>query len=206
MRFHNIFDRIFQKKSHLKILRFFILHGKDASIREISREIKITHPNVSASLKDLEREGILGIKFIGRSSVYSLNTENIFVKKVLTPLFAAEKDMQKLLSAVIISDLKFSYESIILFGSIARGEEKPKSDIDIAVILKAKEDKQAVLDELLALSQVTSRKLGNMLSPVIYYGSEFTSLYKKNSPLIKNILKEGKVLAGKSLTEIIMDN
>jgi len=204
MRFHLILDHIFGKKTNIKVLRFFALHAKEASVRGIAREIKVSPPNVAKSLEDLKKEGVLSVKKIGRSLVYTLNTENEFIKSAILPLFLKEKKTTEKLAEVILPSIKFSFEALVLFGSMARGDENPKSDIDLAVILGVHEDKQSALDQLLRISQVTSRKFGNPLSPVVYTAKEFSAGYKKNVPLFREIYKEGKVLAGKSLNEMII--
>jgi len=44
MRFAGLLNQIFGKKSKVKILRLLSLYKKEATIREISREISITPP------------------------------------------------------------------------------------------------------------------------------------------------------------------
>ena len=73
MRFYKVLDNLLGQKSKIKVLRFFCNYEKELSIRELSREINQVPANVSFVLKDLEKEGVLHSKKIGKSLVFSLN-------------------------------------------------------------------------------------------------------------------------------------
>ena len=62
MRFINPLDRILGQKSKIKILRFLTNYNSEVSIRELANEIKITPPNASRILKELETENAVTSK------------------------------------------------------------------------------------------------------------------------------------------------
>lgn len=82
--------------------------------------------------------------------------------------------------------------SLVLFGSVARGTERPSSDIDLLVVVDKKEDKRGVTESILDLSVELASVLGNSLMPVVYSIQEASG--KKGSPLFKNIEAEGRAL------------
>lgn len=84
---------------------------------------------------------------------------------------------------------KFRPEKIILFGSYARGNPRPESDVDLLVIMDASEgDVQTSLD--------IRRELGVSfgLDLIVYTTKHLKERVKMGDWFIRDALKEGKVL------------
>jgi predicted nucleotidyltransferase len=88
-----------------------------------------------------------------------------------------------------ISKLRNEIQTIYLFGSRARGDERPDSDYDFLIVVKRphkefrKEIYNAVVDVLLENNKLVSLK--------IVKGKDFVRLSQMGLPFIKNVLKEG---------------
>ena len=82
-------------------------------------------------------------------------------------------------------------DKIVLYGSYARGEQTAESDVDIALILKTKDDeKHEMMIDIVVEYELD---LGVTLSVVpIEYGQYME--WKDSLPFYKNIEKEGIVL------------
>jgi uncharacterized protein len=87
---------------------------------------------------------------------------------------------------------KYQPEKIILFGSAARGEIGPNSDIDLLIIKKNTPYYGA--DRTRELSKLIDRDLP--LDLLVYRPEEFEKRVSMGDPFLKAILKEGKVLHG----------
>lgn len=203
MRFNRILNYVFGQKSKLKILRFLSLYKKEGNVREISEEVGVTVPNTSRILKELEYEGVLTSKKIGRSVLYSLNSRHYLVKKIILPLFKKEKETREALIICLKGKLNFPIESIILFGSVEKGEEKPKSDVDLLFIVSDKTIPSKLEEKILAVNNRIISEFGNSISPMIIKKSEFLKRLKKGDRLMNNILREGKVVEGKAISDIL---
>ena len=203
MRFNQILNYVFGQKSKLKILRFLSLYKKEGNVREISKEVGVTVPNTSRILKELEYEGVLTSKKIGRSILYSLNLKCYLVKEIISPLFKKEKETRGVLIMRLKKKLSFPIESIILFGSIEKGEEKPKSDVDLLFIVSDKVMPSKLEERILAVNNQIISEFGNSISPIIIKKSEFLKRLKKGDRLMSNILREGKVVEGKAISDIL---
>lgn len=95
-----------------------------------------------------------------------------------------EKEVEKELGSEITG--------MILYGSAARGELKPDSDIDILLISGNKKIKDRVFE-------IASRFLidyGQVFSISIRTPEDIRRLVSMGSPFIKSILNEGRVLYG----------
>jgi len=79
-------------------------------------------------------------------------------------------------------------ESIILFGSVARGEAKEDSDIDILVI------GDVSLEELVEVSFPILLEYGELISAKNMEKDRFDFSAKEGHSFVRNVLKEGVVL------------
>ena len=83
-------------------------------------------------------------------------------------------------------------ESIILFGSVARGEGKEDSDVDILVIWKG--DKLEGWDILEDIAMDILLEYRQLISIKIIYTHEYLGMVNVGSSFIQNIKKEGVVI------------
>ena len=203
MRFSKSLDDILKHQSNIKILRFLVNSRAELSGREISRQVGLSHPQCHKTLKELSLQGIVSFRKIGRSLVYKLNDEHYIVTNLLFPLFKQEKLLLRHLAKKLTDALKTPITSVILFGSIAKGTEKPDSDIDLIVITPDKKSYKKARSNLREAEVSTTRKFGNRVSTMLLTASDFRNKYVHGWPLAKDIREEGKVIYGKNLTEVI---
>jgi predicted nucleotidyltransferase len=203
MRFRNNLDEILGQRTKIKALRYLINHNKEVSIRALSRAIRVTPPNLAIILADLKKEGVLTNKEYGRSMVYAVNHGHYLVGQILLPLFKHEREALSELKKIIKRKFKFSYESIILFGSVAVGSEHPSSDIDLLIVINNQKDKDAVEQNILDVNDDVLGIFGNQLSPYILSKKEFALKYKNKDSLILKIARDGEVLDGKLIGELL---
>jgi predicted nucleotidyltransferase len=119
----------------------------------------------------------------------------------VNPLY---KEYVNLICRSIRSRLKDSLISIVLFGSVARGEEGEGSDIDLLVIssgfkgsvgerLKTFQEIELSLVKSDARVKLRRSKLGTSISPIPLTPEEV----KKNPPILLDILTDGVILYDK---------
>ena len=122
------------------------------TIREISILLKKDYPNIYNAIAELEKEGLIKIEKIGKSKVcfIELNKKTISLLSFL--------DEQEAISAnipnvdKIISTAEFDDDILLVGGSYALGKQIKSSDLDLAIITKAKAfEKQKLLENLISL-------------------------------------------------------
>lgn len=210
MEYKNILDSLLGQKVKVKILRHLVFNSGQQSGREIAAVANINHWQCHKVLREFCAHGIVKVKKTGSMHLFALNKEHYFVKRALIPLFKSEKgnivELTKDIGAVLLQslgNLKKDILSIILFGSIASENEKPKSDIDVLVIIKNSAAKEKVTDVVSMENTYFMEHFGNTLSPYILTVDEFIKRAKKGDKLIGNIIKSGKVVYGKTPGELI---
>lgn len=203
MNFTNPLDLILGQPSKIKILRFLILTGVPMNGREIGKAIGLSHVQCHAALKDLAEQGMVSMRRVGRSNLYELQQNHIVVRDWLKPLLIQERNIKASLAETVVKSLSSRPLSLILFGSIARREEKPGSDIDLIVVMPDRSNPEKTREELENAAEEVTIRFGNRLSPILMNRTEFLKKRKRQDLFPGNALKQAEVIFGFSLPELI---
>ncbi|MBL7197489.1 MAG: HTH domain-containing protein [Candidatus Omnitrophica bacterium] len=208
MKLTNPLDKILNNEVKVKILRFLFKTNAQWNGRQIAKELGVSPTTAHKALQSLNKQGVLLLRNIGKTHVYTLKHNNFTVSTILKPLFAREEKILDNIFGIIrkkisVSSIRKYIVSIALFGSVSSRRDRPASDIDLIVIVKNAKIKSKVELIFEDISKKISKKFGNTLSPYINTELEFKSKYKKGLRVIKNILKSYKLIYGKPLERII---
>lgn len=198
---HRVLDEIFRTWSNVAVLRALLDTNTGFSGNEVARVAGMNPRSAFKALTSLEELGIVNRIVGGRDHIFTLNREHFLVQEIILKMYSIES---KFLDEIITSlslILKKRVYSAVIFGSIARKEEKPLSDLDICCIVNSQLDVIFIRHTLNQESQKLYRKFGIKLAPVIFMKDAF--LRKKKSKLIKSIVEEGILITGKSLKGLI---
>ena len=170
MRLAEPLDDLFQSRSHVKVLRALarLPKGIDASIREIARRSGVTHPTASTVLESLRVQGIVVARATLLASEYHLNVDHVLAGR-LEELFRWESRIQRDVLGFLADEIGIRApwtKEAYLFGSAVKGEMRPDSDLDIAIICPPRRAAKlaAIVEEL---GESASAKFGNRVSAVI---------------------------------------
>jgi predicted nucleotidyltransferase len=165
-----------------------------------------TSPAIIAVLRQLElrNAGITGRNIARLSGIThrsALNRSHYLYKNVISQVFHAERELKGKLTSKIKNSLGKLSESILIFGSVARNRETYKSDFDLCIIYS--KNKGEIEKRLSSLRDNLYDEFGISLAPFLITLTAFKSKSKNKKPPVNNIIKEGKVIAGKTIGEII---
>ncbi|MBU1127623.1 MAG: nucleotidyltransferase domain-containing protein [Candidatus Omnitrophica bacterium] len=201
-------DKILDRAAKIKVLRF--LCGTDAEWngRQIAKVIEVTPATAHKALNSLNNEGVLLLRNMGKTHVYSLNYDNFMVSDILKPLFEKERKILDNIIGIIKkralrSSSRADIISVALFGSVNIRQDHAMSDIDIAVVVKNAGSKTGVERLFEEIDREISKKFGNTLSAYVNTMAEFKTKKKENKAVINNILKEHTLIYGDKLEAII---
>ena len=198
MRINNPLDDIFQSKNNARILRQLALFpSRVVTGRGLARELGMNHATCIRALNSLVDICAVSRKTVGKSSVYEIPSDSVLYNELLKPLFEKETNLLNDLVMILSKGMRQSLLSIYLFGSVARGDDTPASDIDIAFILKSGVDKRKI-EEALGVNEREVYSLYRIGTNVLLYTfEEFERMRKSGHPLVKEIMSEGILLSGK---------
>ena len=118
-------------KASLAVLRYFAAYPtQERHFASLWKQTKLAKATLRKWLETFSAEGFITVRNLGRMKLYRLNREHPFVKQ-----FKVLDAVTQLLPAKSIA-IQF-HCSIYLFGSVARGEDTEKSDIDLLLLAEA---------------------------------------------------------------------
>lgn len=194
---------IFGQSSKVKILRFLVKSQAQLNGREIAKNVGLSHVKAHTALKDLTKQGVVNMRSVGSSLVYWLNEEHFLVKEIIRPAFEKEDGVFEHVARLILKEISLPKPlSIVLFGSFAKGNASADSDIDVVVIYPHSKNKPVISKELSEAEKKITALFGNHLSSVPLSIDGFQNKLKKKDNFINEIIRTGKVIYGKSITEL----
>ncbi len=198
---NKILEYIFSAPSNVTILRVLNERNVGVSGREVKRLTGLSLRTVQLSLVNLENTGIVK-KITGkRENLFLIDREKFLSKYLIDNIYETEKLFLKEILKVIRKRISKYCESIILFGSAARGDESIKSDLDLCIVYKGK---SGIVEEAVSELRTTLFKIFNItLAPYYISASDFRKSGKKGKAPLNSIIKEGKLISGKSIKELL---
>ncbi len=160
-------------------------------------EGRVSQKRVSDILNTLTGAGIVLRQVAGSSHLHTLNREHLAADAIVQ--LASVRD--RLIGRIIddVQAWRSSAEGVWLFGSVARGDGGPDSDVDILVVRN--DDVEAAdalwLNQLDALAQAVAGWTGNDCRIVEYSAGEIARLIGDEDPLVRSIGTEGIRIAGR---------
>ena len=140
---------------------------------------------IQEALKALTHLGLVNTQTVGRAGVHIINENHVSVaplRALLDPITALTDTVRE----AVGNDVK----TVILFGSIARGEANVYSDVDLAVVAPAGWDGRADLEDAVRV------RLGNHCDVLVFTPEDFTRLAEIGEPVVLEILTSGVALIG----------
>lgn len=141
--------------------------------------------SVQVALKNLADLGIVRTMAAGKATLHTINPDHYAVRPLrdlADPITA--------LRTVIKEVADEAVSSVLVFGSVARGEATAQSDVDLVVVTTSPWDKRADLQSAVA------NRLGVDCDVLLVTQAEFDDMASHGEPVIDDILRDGIVLYG----------
>ncbi len=161
------------------------------NINQIARLSGIDPATTYRTLKSMESRSEILKEKKGNNIFYKLNLKDSSTIKYceLAEIEKRKEFFQKNPTLLTkIQGLSQKSDSVVLFGSLARGEKNPK-DTDLLFLSRKKPD----------LHEITNIIKGTNISPLYMNFSEFKSRIKEKNPVVIEILKDAVVLYGEDV-------
>jgi predicted nucleotidyltransferase len=174
-----------QEYKLVKFVKFFLENPyQEVYLREIAKKLKISPFAAKKYADKMVKEKILTEEKRANLRYLKLNMDNLTAKYLKISL-----NLQKIINTGLIEYVKEKIEgvsSIVLFGSVARGEDDKRGDIDLLVIGK---------DKFLGCYDV-ERKLGKKIEVHAFSWKNWKRQEKENKAFYLDIIAHGIPLYG----------
>jgi predicted nucleotidyltransferase len=174
---------IIGSKSRAEIFRLLFERPEtQLYLREIHRRSGLSIRPIQEELSALDKAGLLKIHKDGNRVYYSANTQH--------PLFPEIRSLVEKTSGVIgvlqaaLQDPEV--EAAFVFGSVASGQARPESDLDLFVI------GSLGLRKLTKLLSGTSERIGREVNPHVMTSDEFARRVMSKDHFVSNVMGSKK--------------
>jgi predicted nucleotidyltransferase len=131
-------NRLLAKGGALRILRSLALYGDALSVSQLAGETGMTPQGIRLALDSLAGLQIVSVMGQGRSMLYKLAPTHPMTSIILQMFLAEKSHWDDLLQSLRDITRRFAeIEACWYYGSVARGEDLPASDLDIAIIVSS---------------------------------------------------------------------
>lgn len=169
-----------------RALGLLLLHPEQSyHVREISRLTDTSVGTLHKELTRLAQAGLLLRKEIGNQVHYSANTQ--------CPIFPELQGLLRKTSGVAdiareaLDGISGKITLSLIFGSVARGEERAGSDVDVLVI------GTAPFAEVVKALHPAQSMLQREINPVVYAPGEFKRKLAKGDAFLRGIMEGEKL-------------
>lgn len=197
--------------------------GSTAKIRILRALLPLTSPVSGAELRslsgvrsaggmwtalgELTELGLLQRDVSRRIRFFRINRDHDLVEP-LRALFDAESrrlaGLREALEGILRGGAVREHTlSIIVFGSNARGDARPGSDLDLLVVTQTGPQVERVLEVLIDAIPTVQHRFGLRLSPLVLEKARVQERYRDGDPLMQNVLSDGRTLYGTHFHEMV---
>ncbi|MCG8434709.1 MAG: nucleotidyltransferase domain-containing protein [Gammaproteobacteria bacterium] len=154
-------------------------------VRELARQTGFPAGTVNRQLKRLADAGLLTSRQIGNQVHYQANPECIIYAE-LAAIFRKTTGLADVLGEAL-APLSKKIKAAFVFGSLAAGNAKPGSDVDLFVVGRLS------LKDVVSHVSSLHLKLGREINPVIMTPAKLRSAVKKKDRFISRLMDEPKI-------------
>lgn len=206
MLFHAL-DDVLGTTTQVQVLRALLPQRDPVSGREVER---LSHARsrsaLSRALDQLTGLGIVQRRQLAGTHLFQVNREHDLFPAI-EALFQAEaarfaEFRTAVAAALEEAGVARAVLSVVVFGSMARGDAHPESDLDLLAATAGDDAVDAVNDALLARAEALQARFGFRISPIVLPRSRIMERFREGDPLMKNILDDGRTLLGASFREV----
>lgn len=175
---------MFDEHAGVRVIKVF-LDGptREAHVREVANLSKVSPGSAKKYLDILYKERLLLRRKQANLLLYRGNLEDPAFRQI-----KVAHSIHKLIKCGLVDYLtsELSPTSITLFGSVARGEDDSKSDVDLFLIAKKRGVELARFE----------KKLGRKINLIIYDPKTWERKVKEDKPFYDSVTLDGIALYG----------
>jgi predicted nucleotidyltransferase len=199
--------RLFGSPGNVRVLRV-LADGLASSATQVAAAAGLTPQGARLVLDVLSAQGIVTAKGSARTQLFELAAVHPFRHPVLE-LFAVERAVWEDLVARLRERFKkrTGVQAAWLYGSVARGEDTPASDIDVALLVsspnvgdKVREDLMPIEDEWNVHVSVTALTLQNLAA--LQDGDRWWSGIVRDSRVLKGGRPEAEMKGARARSAV----
>lgn len=192
-------DLVLAGAGSVRVLRALIAHGGALSVSRLAQDTMMTPDGVRGVLADLERLRVIESLGSGRIRLFRAAPDHPVIRALEVSFDAERARFDDIKIAIIGAVADERILAAWLFGSVARGEDTPESDVDVALVVDGDSaTTNAVADRVREAMARSEMRLGIATSIVTATPNDVLRHANESSRLWVDLLRDGQALKGPS--------
>lgn len=163
-----------------------------------------------AAIDDLSKLRLIHRDESGRQFLCRINRDHPLVEAALVPLFSAESTWPTMLFAAIRKGLasfgktainspttrNFGIVAAWIFGSAAKGTDKPGSDLDVFILMETEKSVEPMVDHVSECLPIWHREFGTDVRPVVMSLKRVRTELRDQNNFLINAIRYSRMVSG----------
>lgn len=176
---------IASKTRRLLLSTFFSNPGAEYYTRQLASMHGISVGTIHREINKLLSSGMFNVRNVGNIKLFSLNKQNPVYEEMKNIIYKTVGAVKLIKDAVAdVKGIKIAF----IYGSFAKGDERPDSDIDVFLIGNDVDE-----DELVVNISIVEKKLFKEINYTQYTENEYKKEKKKKNSFILEIMEGKKI-------------
>lgn len=177
---------------HVRVVRALATDRAPQSAPQLAATAGLTPQGTRGVLDVLARQRLVKAFGLGRTQLYELNAAHPLASSLAALFQDEQRRWDALLSSIReVLERHGAVSAAWLYGSVARGEDAPESDLDIALVVRSQAVADQVREALMPLEDAQQIRI----SLTALTTKELAAL-PEDDPWWANVVREGRVLKG----------
>lgn len=187
---------VFGVDSNVRILRVLVRHGGPLAAAEIVRRSGLSRESVRLGLNSLTVVGIVEALGSSHARVFRFSDRHVLAPQIAA-LFEAEPNrFEAILDSIRRVARNDAILSLFVYGSVARGNDRPDSDLDIGLVA-APDDLSPMVESVREGLRDDAARLGFVANVVGLDTADVRRLAAERDPWWESVRREALVLSGR---------
>lgn len=174
-------------EDHRRLLGLLLMRpDQNFHVREIARLTGVNAGNAHRALKRMERAGLVTTTRAGHQVRYQAD-RSCPIFDELAGIMRKTSGMADVLRQAL-APLEPRIKAAFVFGSVARGEEGPRSDVDLMVV------GHVSFEEVVEATYPAQERLRREINPVVAAPADFARRLKAGDRFVTRLMNEPKLM------------
>jgi predicted nucleotidyltransferase len=185
--------RILGSAGSVRVLRALVADRAPRSAPQLAGVAGLTPQGVRLVLDTLARQQLVAVHGSGRAQLYALKPAHPFSGALVALFHEEQRRWDALLESIrdVLTRRGRAVSAAWLYGSVARGEDSPASDLDIAILVRSQAVADRVREDLMPLEVGQQLRISlTALTP-----KDLAAL-PEDDPWWSDVVRDGRVLKG----------
>lgn len=187
---------LFYDAARARVLDVLLSSSDPMSGREVSRRASLSPTTASLKLQDLEDAGLVTSWGDRRSHRWQLREDNLLVRQLRQLARVQDEEAAR----IIVDALGAEPVSVVLFGSVARGESGADSDVDLLLVAADRDQDLLFRRRAYEASRSLRSALGRPVHVLVTHREKLSQ--ERDSAFVQAVLRDGRTLHGTPLREL----